>query len=108
MNEREPQMTLAAPNNVAQLRLPNIAPLRNVLLLQRQLEHLTKASPNLPRIGAFYGIAGVGKSNACAAGASKHHAVYIEVRSHFTKKSFLLALLSEMSIKPERTTSEMV
>lgn len=98
----------AAPNNVAQLRMPNIAPLRNVMLLKRAMEHLTKRSANLPGIGVFYGQAGLGKSNACSAAAVSFRGVYIETRSHHTKKSFLLAILAEMGIKPERTTSEMV
>jgi len=95
-------------NNVVQLRVPNIAPLRNVRLLKSAMEHLTKRSPNLPGIGVFYGQAGLGKSNACSAAAASFRAVYIETRSHYTRKSFLLSILAEMSIKPERTTSEMV
>jgi DNA transposition AAA+ family ATPase len=95
-------------SNVATLRLPNIAPLRNVLLLRATMELLVKRSPNLPGIAALYGQAGLGKSNACSAAAAAYRAIYIEVRSHFTKKSFLLAILAEMAIKPERTTSEMV
>jgi DNA transposition AAA+ family ATPase len=95
-------------SNVTTLRLPNIAPLRNVLRLRRVMEHLTRRSANLPGIGAFYGQAGLGKSNACAAAASTYNAVYIETRSHFTKKSFLLAIMAEMGVKPAHTSSEMV
>ena len=100
-------MSQAASPNVAQLRMPNIAPLRNVLLLRKVMEQLMNRSANLPGIGVFYGQAGLGKSNACAAAAAAYRAVYIEMRSHFTKKSFLLAILAEMGVKPERTTSEM-
>lgn len=100
-------MTQAASTNVSQLRMPNIAPLRNVLLLRKTMEQLMGRSANLPGIAVFYGKAGLGKSNACAAAAAAYRAVYIELRSHFTKKSFLLAVLAEMGIKPERTTSEM-
>lgn len=100
-------MSQAASPNVAQLRMPNIAPLRNVLLLRKAMEQLMHRSANLPGIGVFYGKAGLGKSNACAAAAAAYRAVYIEMRSHFTKKSFLLAILAEMGVKPERTTSEM-
>lgn len=89
-------------------RLPNIAPLKNVLLLRRAMDHLVNRNANLPGIGAFYGQPGLGKSNACAAAAAALRAIYIEVRSHFTKKSLLLALLREMGIKPGRTTSDMV
>ncbi len=97
-----------APSNVTALRMPNIAPLRNVLLLRRVMENLRDRSPNLPGIGVLYGTAGLGKSNACASAAAAFRAVYIETRSHFTKKSFLLAILAEIGIKPERTTSEIV
>lgn len=100
-------MTLAA-SNVAQLALPSIAPLRNVLLLRRSLDHLVKRNPSLPGIGVFYGDPGVGKSKACAAAAAALGAVYVEIRSFFTKKTFLLALLNEMGIKPEKTIGEMV
>lgn len=95
-------------STVTALRMPHIAPLRNVALLRVAVDELLGRSSNLPGIGAFYGVAGLGKSNATAAAASAHRAVYIEVRSHFTKKAFLLAILSEMGIKPAHTTSEMV
>ncbi len=102
-------MSQATPaSNVTALRLPNIAPLRNVLLVRQAMESIVKRAANLPGIAAVYGPAGVGKSNGCSAAAALYHAVYVEVRSHFTKKSFLLAILAEMSIKPARTTSEMV
>jgi DNA transposition AAA+ family ATPase len=96
-----------AAANVTALRLPNIAPLRNVLLLRRMVDHLLKRSANLPGIGVMYGFAGLGKSNACAAAASAYRAIYVEVRDHFTKKTLLLSILHEMSIKPERTAAEM-
>lgn len=100
-------MTQAA-SNVTALRMPNIVPLRNVLLARSMMEDLRSRSANLPGIGVLYGTAGLGKSNACASVAAASRAVYIETRSYFTKKTFLLAILAEMGIKPERTTAEMV
>lgn len=98
-----------AAATVQTLRLPSVAPLRNVLHLKRVMDHLVnRSSMNLPGIGAMYGKAGLGKSNACAAAAASFRAVYVETRSHFNKTSFLLALLAEMGIKRARTTSEMV
>lgn len=97
-----------AAANVTTLRMPSVAPLKNVLHLKRVMDHLTKRSANLPGIGAMYGLAGLGKSNACAAAAVAFRAVYIESRSYFTKKSFLLSILGEMGIKPAPTTAEMV
>lgn len=94
--------------NVTALRMPNIAPLRNVVLARSMMEQLRERSANLPGIGVLYGTAGLGKSNACASVAAATRAVYIETRSYFTKKTFLLQILADMGIKPERTTAEMV
>ncbi len=95
-------------SNVATLRMPNVAPLRNVLLLRAVMEQLTTRTASLPGIGVFYGHPGMGKSMACAAAHSAHRgSVYIEVRDHFTKKSFLEAILADMAIKPERTAGMM-
>jgi DNA transposition AAA+ family ATPase len=88
------------------LRMPNIAPLRNVLLLRGVLDQLRARSSNLPGVAVFYGRAGVGKSNACAAAAAGYNAIYVEMRDHFTRKSFLLAILGEMGLKPEHTAAE--
>lgn len=96
-----------AESNVTALRLPHIAPLRNVLLMRRMMEHLVNRSPNLPGIGVLYGRAGLGKSNACAYSASAYRAIYVELRDHFTRKVLLLEILREMAIKPARTTSEL-
>lgn len=95
----------AAVHTVSQVRLANIAPLKNVLLMRRMMEHLVNRSPNLPGIGVMYGQAGLGKSSACA--ASAHTAIYVELRSHCSRKVLLVALLHEMGIKPGRTTAEL-
>jgi DNA transposition AAA+ family ATPase len=100
-------MTQPASTNVTQMRMPHIAPLRNVLLLRKVTEQLMHRTANLPGIGVFYGKAGLGKSQACAAAAAAYRAIYIEVRSWYTKKSFLEAILAEMGIEPERTTARM-
>lgn len=94
-------------SNVTALRLPHIAPLRNVLLMRRMVDHLLARTPNMPGIGVMSGFAGLGKSNACAAAASHYRAIYVELRDHFTRKTLLAAVLHEMGIKAERTTGEM-
>lgn len=95
-------------NNVVAMRMPNIAPLKNVLLMRSLLEQLVARSPGQPGIGVFYGFAGLGKSNACAAAhAANRGSVYVELRDHFTRKSFLAALLAEMGVRAERTIAEM-
>jgi DNA transposition AAA+ family ATPase len=89
------------------IRLPNVAPLRNVLLMRRMVDHLVNRRANLPGIGVLYGFAGLGKTNANAAAASAFRAIYVEVRDHFTRKLLLANVLHEMGIKAERTTGEM-
>src|SRR3990167_4419154 len=85
-----------------------IAPLRNVLLARRLMEHLINRAPGLPGMGALYGPSGYGKTSAVANLASSYGAVYIECRSYFTKKSLLLTILQEMGIKPGRNVHDMV
>lgn len=94
-------------SNVTALRLPHIAPLRNVLLMRRMVDHLRTRSANLPGIGVMSGFAGLGKSNACAAATSTFRAIYVECRDHFTRKTLLSAILHEMGVKPERTAADM-
>lgn len=86
----------------------SLAPLRNVLLAGRVVEHLVHRAPNLPGMGVLYGPSGFGKSSAAAYAANRHRAVYVECRSYFTRKSLLLAILDEMGVKPARTIYEMV
>ncbi len=86
------------------------ATLKNVALARRVLDHLVHRAPNLPGMGVLFGPSGYGKSCAAASAAthSQPHAVYIECRSYFTKKSLLLTILDEMSIRPGKTVYEMV
>jgi DNA transposition AAA+ family ATPase len=85
-----------------------IAPLRNVILARRLVDHLVNRSPNLPGMGVLYGPSGYGKTMAVASVASAYRAVYVACRSYFTKRSFLLSILEEMAVKPGRTVHEMV
>lgn len=93
--------TAAAP-------VSTFAPLRNVLLAGRVMDHLVNRAPNLPGMGVLYGPSGYGKTTAVTNAAVRFRAVHIECRSYFTKKSLLLSILDEMGIKPGRTVYEMV
>lgn len=84
------------------------ASLKNVALALKVVDHLVNRSPNLPGMGVLYGESGLGKSMAAAAAANRYRAVYVECKSYFTKKSFLLAILEEMGIRPGKTVYEMV
>lgn len=86
----------------------SFAPLRNVLIATRLMDHLLNRSPGLPGLGVFSGPSGLGKTLAAASVATRTKAYYVECRSYFTKKSLLLSILEEMKIKPGRTIYEMV
>lgn len=83
------------------------APLRNVLLARGLMEILVTRDAELPGMGVLYGPSGWGKTKAVSSVAVHYRAVYVQIRSHFTAKALLLAVLAEMSVKPARTVSEM-
>lgn len=84
------------------------APLRNVLIAARLMEHLVNRGAGLPGMGVISGPSGYGKSCAAASVANRYRAYYIEIRSYFTKKSLLQAILDEMGIKAGKTIYEMM
>ena len=85
-----------------------IAPLRNVALANDALERAIDRPAHLPGMVAFYGWSGLGKTIACSYLANKYRAFYVECKSTWTKKAFLLAILKEMGIVPEATIYQMV
>ncbi len=58
--------------------------------------------------GYIYGPSGFGKSTSANFVATKTNAFYVQVKSTYTKKAFLQALLREMSIPYPATLSEMM
>lgn len=84
------------------------APLSNVVLAAKALERAIHRSPNLPGIVSLYGPSGWGKSMAASYCANRFEGVYVECRSYFTKKAFVLAILKEMGIRAARTLPEMM
>jgi DNA transposition AAA+ family ATPase len=88
---------------------PTVAMLKNVLIVNKQMKHLITAAPHLPRMGVFAGYPGLGKSFGAIHALNAFKAYYVEVKSTWTKKAFLLALLKEMGITdPPKTNYEMV
>jgi len=84
------------------------APLRNVALLHRMIDRLIDGPPHLPRIGCMSGPSGFAKSFAAASAAGEFRAYYVQVRSYWTRKSMLTAILRQMGIAPPHTIAEMV
>ena len=90
------------------MSVSKIIPLTNVGLLAGAIERAMQRPIGLPGLVVMYGPSGLGKSVAAACSANAHRAYYVECRKIWTKKSFLLAVLKEMSVAPARTLSEMV
>lgn len=86
----------------------NVAPLRNVALLNAATARLVERPAHLPGIGSFSGPSGWGKTVAGVYAANKHKSYYVECRYSWTKKALLQAILKEMGIRPEKTMFEMV
>lgn len=78
--------------------ITTVAPLTNVAILQELVHRLRNRKPDLPGIGCFYGFSGYGKTVATTYAVNKldDRAVYVEVRSKWTCKKFVLALLQEL------------
>ncbi|WP_180174488.1 AAA family ATPase [Acinetobacter sp. YH01022] len=89
--------------------VPNgIAMNRNIAQCYTAVKRTLERNPLLPGISAFYGPSGFGKSTAANYVATKTNAFYVQVKSTYTKKAFLQALLREMSIPYPVTLSEMM
>lgn len=84
------------------------APLKNVNFTAKAVDRALARERNLPGIVVLYGPSGWGKSMAASYCANKFEGVYVECRSHYRSKSFALAILKEMGIRPARTTSDMM
>lgn len=86
----------------------SIAQIRNISQCYEAVKRTMERNPLLPGISAFYGPSGFGKSTAANYVATKTNAFYVQVKSTYTKKAFLQALLREMSIPYPATLSEMM
>jgi DNA transposition AAA+ family ATPase len=84
------------------------APLRNLQVLDMLAQSTIHRADHLPGIVTFSGPSGFGKSTAAAYIAVKHHAYYIEVRSTWTKKAFLEAIIRQLGLSAMKTTSQMI
>lgn len=88
--------------------LRGIAPLANLALADRAISRALERAEHLPGMVEFHGPSGWGKSIAAAYVGNRHRAYYVQAKSVWTKKAFLLAILKEMGIKAAGTLSEML
>lgn len=85
-----------------------IAEIRNIALFYDLVKRMTERSESLPGLGGLYGPSGFGKSFAANYVANKLGAYYVQVKSTYSKKSFLQAVLREMSIPEPKTINDMM
>ncbi|WP_448760969.1 AAA family ATPase [Acinetobacter tandoii] len=85
-----------------------IANIRNISQCYDVVMRTLQRNTNLPGLAGFYGPSGFGKSFAANYVANKTGAYYVQVKSTYTKKSFLQAVLREMSIPEPKTLNEMM
>lgn len=78
----------------------SIAGITNVGLCVRALERVMNRNPALPGITTFTGPSGTGKSFSASYAANRFRAFYVECKSTWTRRTFLLAVLQEMGIEP--------
>ena len=90
------------------MSVSKIVPLTNVGLLANAVGRAMLRPAGLPGLVVKYGPSGFGKSVAAAFAANQHRAYYVECRNAWNKTAFLQAILSEMSLIPARTLSQMV
>jgi len=90
-------------------KLPHntLAPLTNVALCAVALERAMGRAQHLPGMVVFYGPSGWGKSVAAAYAANLQRGYCVQAKSTWTKKAFLVSILSEMGVAPARTIYEM-
>ncbi|MDX2094337.1 MAG: ATP-binding protein [Alphaproteobacteria bacterium] len=89
-------------------RVHGAAPLRNIGLLEELLLRAINRESHLPGIVTFSGPSGFGKSTAVGFVTAQYQAIYVEVRSVWTKKAFLENILARgMGIKPAPTIAAM-
>lgn len=75
-----------------------VAPLRNVVKMTALIQRVVNRSENLPGIAVFYGPSGFGKSMAGVYSALKFHAVTVQVKSVWSRKSLCEAIAREIGL----------
>lgn len=100
---------MSQSDNVVNLEATAIttAPLKNVALCNRAVEHAITRPSHLPGMIGFYGPSGWGKSVSAAYAANKFRAYYVEAKSSWTRKALIAAILAEMGVVPAKTIYNM-
>lgn len=86
----------------------SVAPLKNVSALVALIDRVQKRPHGFPGLACYYGPSGFGKSTAGIYGANRFDAHIVQVKSVWTARKFCEAILTDLSIKPQRTIADMV
>lgn len=81
----------------------NTAQIFNLELVRTASERLAGRTSGLPGIGCLYGPAGWGKTCASLSIANERRAYFVQLRSAWSRKAMLEAILREMGIAPAGT-----
>lgn len=86
----------------------NVAPMRNVMLLNALINRVQNRDADLPGLACFFGFSGLGKTKAATWNAQETRAYWVEVKSTWSRKKFVEMILRSMDITPGRTVGDMV
>lgn len=87
----------------------NVAPLRNVMLLNALINRVQNRGEDLPGMACFSGPSGYGKTKAATWNAQKTRSYWVEVKSTWSRKKLCEMILRKaMGIAPGRTIGDMV
>jgi predicted nucleic acid-binding protein len=87
----------------------NVAPLRNVMLMNALINRVMNRDFDLPGLACFFGPSGYGKSYAAVWNAQETRAYWVEVKSTWSRKKLAEMILRSMGItNPGRTIGDMV
>lgn len=84
-----------------------VAPLANVALLAQLIKRLQNREYGLPGIGCCFGRAGLGKTTAAIYATNSLNACHIEAMPIGGVKGMLSMIVTELGLKPGRTTEAM-
>lgn len=87
----------------------NVAPLRNVMLLNALINRVQNRDFDLPGLACFFGPSGYGKTKAATWNAQETRAYWVEVKSTWSRKKLAEMILKSMGFpEPRGTIGDMV
>ena len=83
-----------------------IAKITNIALANAAMAQLVNRQDGLPGLGVLYGPSGYGKTTATVAVAHQTRAYYVQLRSAWTRKTFMEKVCVELGVEKGRNTAE--